>query len=80
MLALKNAFSADAAAGLRLVLEVRFGTGSFRVTVDDSTIAIGRGSSGSSSCSPYRPSRDGPNPYAGRSISNQTTLPSATCR
>ena len=44
MLALKNAFSAETAAGLRLVLEVRFGTGTFRVTVADSAIDIGRGS------------------------------------
>src|SRR5687768_3596904 len=43
MLALKNAFDADAAAELRVVLEVRFETGTFRVTVDRGTIDIGRG-------------------------------------
>jgi DNA-binding HxlR family transcriptional regulator len=44
VLALKNAFSAEAAVGLRLVLEVRFETATFRVTVADENIDIGRGS------------------------------------
>ena len=44
MLALKNAFSPEAAAGLRGVIEVRFATGPFRVTVHDRTIDIDRGS------------------------------------
>ncbi len=44
MLALKNAFSAAAAAGVRGVVEVRFDTGTFRVSVQDGTITIHRGS------------------------------------
>ena len=43
MLALKNAFSPDAAAGVRVAAEVRFATDTFRLTVDDGTIDIGRG-------------------------------------
>ena len=44
MLALKNTFNAAAATGVRIVAEVRFGLGTFRLTVDDGTIDISRGS------------------------------------
>lgn len=43
MLALKNGFSAAAADGLSVELEVRFETGTFRVVVDDGAVAIHRG-------------------------------------
>jgi DNA-binding HxlR family transcriptional regulator len=43
MLALKNGFAATAARGVRIVAEVRFATDTFRLTVDDGTIDIGRG-------------------------------------
>jgi DNA-binding HxlR family transcriptional regulator len=44
MLALKNTFNPAAATGVRIVAEVRFGLGTFRLTVDDGTIDISRGS------------------------------------
>ena len=43
MLALKNTFDPTAARSVRIVAEVRFATDTFRVTVDDGTIDIGRG-------------------------------------
>ena len=43
MLALKNAFDPAAAGDLGDVVEVRFGTGTFAVTVDDGAIDIRRG-------------------------------------
>jgi DNA-binding HxlR family transcriptional regulator len=44
MLALKNAFRAEAAAGLHLTIEVRFATATFGLAIDDGTIGIARGS------------------------------------
>ena len=44
MLALKNTFNPAAATGVRIVAEVRFGLGTFRLSVDDGTIDISRGS------------------------------------
>jgi DNA-binding HxlR family transcriptional regulator len=43
MLALKNAFSPEAAGDTRLVIEVRFPTATFGVTVADAAISISRG-------------------------------------
>ena len=43
MLALKNGFEPTAAKGLRTVAEVRFSTDTFRLSVDDGAIEIGRG-------------------------------------
>jgi DNA-binding HxlR family transcriptional regulator len=43
MLALKNVFSSDAAAGFHGVVEVRFHAGTFRVKVEGGTIDINRG-------------------------------------
>ena len=43
MLALKNAFSPEAAAGLRAVVEVRFDAGTFGVSIGDGSIDIRRG-------------------------------------
>ena len=43
MLALKNAFDPDVARGVRLVAEVRFPLGTFRVAVADGHIDIARG-------------------------------------
>lgn len=43
MLAMKNTFNAAAARGVRVTAEIRFGTDSFRLAVDDGTIEIGRG-------------------------------------
>jgi DNA-binding HxlR family transcriptional regulator len=42
MLALKNSFDAEAASGEHLLVEVRFATDTFRLTVDDGEIGIGR--------------------------------------
>lgn len=43
MLAVKNAFDREAAAGLRAIVEVQFDAATFRVTVHDGTIDIVRG-------------------------------------
>jgi DNA-binding HxlR family transcriptional regulator len=43
MLALKNAFPATDARDVRIVIEVRFATDTFRLGVDDGAIDIGRG-------------------------------------
>ena len=43
MLALKNTFDPAAARSVRIVAEVRFARDTFRLTVDDGTIDIGRG-------------------------------------
>jgi DNA-binding HxlR family transcriptional regulator len=43
MLALKNVFDPAAAADVRIVAEVRFALGTFRLTIDDGTIDIARG-------------------------------------
>lgn len=43
MLALKNLFSPEAAAGVRGLVEVRFDTATFRVAVDDGVIDLRRG-------------------------------------
>ncbi len=44
MLALKNTFDPAAARGVSIVAEVRFAADTFRLTVDDDTIDIARGS------------------------------------
>jgi DNA-binding HxlR family transcriptional regulator len=46
MLALKNTFDPSAARGLRVAIEVRFATDTFRLTVDDGAIDIARGPAG----------------------------------
>ena len=43
MLAMKNTFNASAAHGVRVTAEIRFGTDTFRLAVDNGTIEIGRG-------------------------------------
>jgi len=43
MLAMKNTFDAEAARGLRVSAEIRFGADTFRLVVDDGAIEIGRG-------------------------------------